>query len=279
MIEIEIDGIGTIEVDDSFKDLSPEQQNLEIEEIVETYNSKNQIQKKSGGKEYDWISDVTGTLGSVIGGTGGALLGSLGGPIGTGAGAIAGGGAGGAAGGAFGEWIEGMLDDAGREDYDIASTALSEGAFGLIPGIGGVVTKGGTRAGSKLLGKLPLISKLTPAEDIVKGFSRLNKFQKKDVAQRAQKAVFDAMKADPKVVGGTADPKHLNLLSDWVKVLAEGTDDAVKGLFQRNKGNPIFEKLIDTYYTELVQQGVLRGAGVSAAGRGLLEYDRDKDYE
>ena len=34
---------------------------------------------------------------------------------------------------------------------DIGSTAIEEGAFGLIPGVGGALTKGGLRAGSKVV--------------------------------------------------------------------------------------------------------------------------------
>ena len=61
MPKINIDGIGMVELDDSFTSLSADDQNATIEQIIES-QTKPEIK---GKKEYDWISDVTGTIGSV----------------------------------------------------------------------------------------------------------------------------------------------------------------------------------------------------------------------
>ena len=132
MPKINIDGIGMVELDDSFTSLSADEQNATIEQIIESQTKP----KFAGEKQFDWISDVTGTIGSVVGGIGGAVLGgTFGAGVGAIPGAVGGSVAGGAAGGALGEYIEGLIPGQERSGDDVASTAIQEGAFGLVPGL------------------------------------------------------------------------------------------------------------------------------------------------
>ena len=269
-IQVEIDGIGTVELSDDFATLSPEDQNNAIEEIIEAYNSKDKVKKVSSGKKYDWISDVTGTVGSIIGGVGGAIGGGVfGGGIGAIPGAIGGGAAGGAAGGAFGEYIEGLLDPAGREAHDYASTAIQEGAFGLIPGVGGALTKGGLRVGSKVLSKIPIVGKFAADQSISKQFAKLSTKQKdKIITPLLDKFV----KSIPR--GAKVKAKYKQDLKD---AMLKGYGLDIDRLFKKYGGKPQFEKAVNDFYNQLVARGVIVGGGVEAAGKGLLEgYKEDK---
>ena len=272
MPKINIDGIGMVEVDDGFTSLSPDEQNATIEEII----SSQEQPKAKGEKEWDWISDVTGTIGSVAGGVGGAFLGSLAGPVGTVGGAVTGSSAGGAAGGALGEYIEGLIPGQERAGHDVASTAIQEGAFGLIPGVGGVLTKGGARAGSRVLGKLPIIGKFLGTDQIAKEFAKLSFNQKQKVLDPL---VLKALKSAPK--GG----KLKKEFKDDILQLAYGSHEIIDKFFKKYKGKPQFEKAVNKFYTDLVKSGVIVGGGVSAVARGpggllddtgILGPDQDK---
>lgn len=142
MAQIKIDGVGTVNVDDSFFDLSPDEQNEIVKDIIFQVEGKD---TKDPGKEWDWISDVTGTIGAA----GGAIAGGI---FGGGVGALPGGVAGGAAGGAAGEWLEQKLrgeDDTGA----IFDEGVVQGAWGLLPGGAAVPVKAAVKGAGRGLGK------------------------------------------------------------------------------------------------------------------------------
>ena len=255
-VQVEIDGLGTVELDDGFNDLSPEDKNATIQEIIDSQNKP----EFKGEKKFDWISDVTGTAGSILGAIGGSLVAPV-------AGTVAGGVAGGAAGGAFGEYLEGLIDtDRGRDTSDIGSTAISEGAFGLIPGAGGVLTKGGLRHGAKALQTINPFGKgiKLPSEQLIKGVAKLSNKQKKELGSSLLERVM-------KVTG----KKHAQAGQEYIRVIMDGTPKAVDKLFKAEKGNPVFEKVVTNFYQELIENGVLRAGGLSAATRGLIEATPD----
>ena len=268
-IQVEIDGIGTIELSDDFGTLSPEDQNNAIEEIIEAYNNKDKAKEVSSGKKYDWISDVTGTLGSIVGGIGGATLGAIGGPIGVGVGAVGGSTTGGAAGGAFGEWIEGLIPGQEREGHDIASSAIQEGAFGLIPGVGGLVTKGGLRAGSRLLSKVPVIGKFAADQSISKQFAKLSTKQKDKIITPLLDKFIKSVPRNARV--------KARYKQDLKDAFMKGYGLDVNRLFKKYAGRPQFEKAVNEFYNQLVKRGVIAGGGVEAAGKGLLESYKNEE--
>ena len=276
MPKVRIEGVGVVNLSDDFLDLSPEEQSATIDEIVSSHKAapspQPQFDEPSGPKSHwvDSISDVTGTIGSVAGGIGGGALGALTGPaapVAIPGGAVAGSVAGGAAGGAFGEWIEGLIDPRGRRSDEIIDTAIQEGAWGLIPGVGGLATKAGLRAGASALSLIPRalgFTVKTPSEAILKGVSKfsqkeLNKFFNESVLKKMSKTSTEKLRQV-----GINDLRSLN-------VLMNKTDPAMqKKIIKALKGDKDFEKLINNFYAGIAQRGVKRG-GLVAAGGDLIQ--------
>ena len=99
-----------------------------------------------GTPEDSWVGQtIGGTGGALAGAAKGAAIGSALGPIGTVAGGIIGGGIGGFLGGGIGEVAEGAIRQ-GDVNTNVTGAAATEGLFGLIPGVGGLATKGGRAA-------------------------------------------------------------------------------------------------------------------------------------
>ena len=275
MPKVRIEGVGVVNLSDDFLDLSPEEKNATIDEIARSHKGSGQppqTTENTGEKSLDWISDVTGTVGSVAGGIGGAALGALTGPaapVAIPGGAVAGSAAGGAAGGAFGEWVEGLIDPRGRRGDEVFDTAVQEGAWGLIPGVGGAATKAGLRAGGSALSLIPRalgFTVKTPSEAILKGVSKfsekeLNKFFNESVLKRMSKTTTEKLKR-----AGIPDLRSLN-------VLMNKSDPALqKKIIKALKGDKDFEKLINQFYAGIAQRGVKRGALVSAGGHAAHEF-------
>ena len=145
-MKIDIDGIGVVEIDDSFADLSPDEQRKEIDEIVASQERADPDENHTTG----WGSTIGGTIGSIAGGIGGSIAGAA--ALGAGAvpGAIIGSSTLGGAGGALGEKVEQWFLGWKRghkvgDNEDIADAGTSEFLFGLIPGVGGNAGKAGAR--------------------------------------------------------------------------------------------------------------------------------------
>ena len=270
MPKIRIDGVGVVNVDDSFLDLSPEEQNETIEEIVR--EAKRSSPTDLPEKKYDWVSDVTGSIGAL----GGGILGAIGGTAiapgaGTVAGGVAGSASGGAAGGAFGEWLEGKLDpERGRRTGEIFDTALTEGAWGLIPGVGGAATKTTARAGSRLVNILtrPFGGAIKlPSDYILTGLSKLSPRQKKALASSYMQRLTDA---GLKPQAG----------QEYIRVIMDGTKESVSKFFKKHRGEKDFERVVELFYAELVRDGIWKGAMAEPIARAAHEiYREEKGYK
>ena len=225
-----------------------------VEEAIAAHNA--------APKKYDWISDVTGGIGSIVGGIGGAYVG---GP----AGAIAGSSTLGALGGAGGEAIEDWLDPKGRQGSDYFDTATTEGLFGLIPGLAGAGVKGTARAVQQVGSKLPITKEIGQALKQTEGFWHTFSKRLSDIPNKQRKKLLNKWMKDNNVnIGDVADDK----IPDFIKAM----DDLIlkdKNLRKKFPDKEALEasrkELYDKWYRDQVAKGVLTKGTAAAVGTNV----------
>ena len=139
--------------------------------------------------------------------------------------------------------------------------------FGLIPGAGGLLTKGGLRAGSRVLSKLPIIGKFLGTDQVTKEFAKFSAKQKKQVLDPIINDFYAKLPKGAKIKS--------KLKSDLIN-LGYGSSRVVDEFFKKYKGVPKFEKAVDEFYTQLVSNGIVKGAIAEQGIKNIVELNKDQ---